>query len=499
MILPIVEAEAVPQAETLQEIAATEGHGITQRAEAVGANSGGPVPMGFARGEPSPKLEEVHPGARPRLQPHRVSVGQEPFAPQRLVERGQRAAERGAAVRLVRLGPEQADEGLAALAGLGENKIGQERDRLGGVHHHRRAVAFDPRGAQQVKPCTGHRVFLKTTITQIGLNVKTSFSVTHFVTVAVTLSERGGATLRTITPADFKSRIGGKACKQTERQRRKSYQFMLGDFPCWSVDDGGHTYSVASLFANVPREEAEQALRRLGQPADSVTTPYTHLVVNTGDHWVLADMGAGSFFDTTGRLPGNLKAAGIDPGQVDVVVITHAHPDHIGGVLDRAGNLAYPNAHYFIGRDEWAFWTSDLALEKWPHDWAMSVRENLKVMEDRLSLVEHEGEIVPGVAMLPAPGHTPGHMVVSVKSGGEELLYIGDAVLHTLQLEHPDWLPQPIFWLDPEEAAISQRRVFDYAADTGALVVGQHFIPFPSLGHVVRLGEGWQWQPETLV
>ncbi len=87
VVLPIVEAEAVPQAETLQEITAAEGHGITQRAEAVRANTGGPVPMGFARGQPSPKLEEVHPGARPRLQPYRVSVGQEPFAPQRLVER----------------------------------------------------------------------------------------------------------------------------------------------------------------------------------------------------------------------------------------------------------------------------------------------------------------------------------------------------------------------------------------------------------------------------
>jgi len=275
------------------------------------------------------------------------------------------------------------------------------------------------------------------------------------------------------------------------------HRFTLGDFTCWCVSDGGHTYTVESLFANVPREQAEAELRRLGQPAESVTTPYTHLVVNTGSHWVLTDMGAGPLFPTTGQLPGNMKAAGIDPGQVDVVVITHAHPDHIGGVLDGEGGLAYPNAHYFLWKDEWAFWTSDQALEKWPQEWALLIRKALTAMEDRLSLVEREGEIVPGVSVIPTPGHTPGHMVVSFQSGREELLYVGDAVLHTLQLEHPDWLPQPLFWLDPQQAAISQRRVFDHAAETGALVIGQHFIPFPSLGHVVRLGEGWQWQPKT--
>lgn len=277
----------------------------------------------------------------------------------------------------------------------------------------------------------------------------------------------------------------------------RSYRFKLGDFDVWCLSDGGHTYTVESLFANVPREQAEAELRRIGQPVEGVTTPYTHLLVDTGEHRVLTDMGAGSLFPTTGRLPGNLKAAGVDPEQVDIVVVTHAHPDHIGGMLDANGRPTYPNARYFLWKDEWAFWKSDEALDRWPRDPVMLIRRDLEAMEDRLNLVEREGEIVPGVAVIPAPGHTPGHMVVSFGSGGEELLYVADAALHTLQLEHPDWLPQRMFWLDPEQAAASQRRVFDHAAEGGALVIGQHFIPFPSLGRIARKGDGWLWQPET--
>ena len=110
-----------------------------------------------------------------------------------------------------------------------------------------------------------------------------------------------------------------------------------------------------------------------------------------------------------------------------------------------------------------------------------------------MNLVDHESEIVPGIGAIPAPGHTPGHMVVSVSSGDERLLYIGDTVLYPLHLEHPDWIP--IYDIIPEEAAASKRRIFDRAAEERALVVGQHFPPFPSVGYVVKKGEGWQWQP----
>ena len=106
--------------------------------------------------------------------------------------------------------------------------------------------------------------------------------------------------------------------------------------------------------------------------------------------------------------------------------------------------------------------------------------------------VEKDSEVLPGIRVLSAPGHTPGHMVVSFESEAEKLFYIGDTVLYTLHLEHPDWLP--IYDILPEKAAVSKTKIFDLVADEKALVIGQHFAPFPSLGKVVKQGNGWQWQ-----
>jgi glyoxylase-like metal-dependent hydrolase (beta-lactamase superfamily II) len=272
-----------------------------------------------------------------------------------------------------------------------------------------------------------------------------------------------------------------------------TYRFRLGAFECVALCDGGWDYPLENVFAGVPVEQIQEALRRRNLPLDTITTPYTYLYVNTGGHRVLVDMGAGDYLaPRTGRLLRSMAAAGIDPAQIDTVVITHAHPDHIGGALDGQGWPVYAQADYYISKDEWDFWFSGVTTEV-PDRFVSLARRCLAPIRDRMNLVEGESQIVPGLRALPAPGHTPGHMAVSVSSGGEKLLYIGDTVVHPLHLEHPHW--QPIYDIRPQEAHASKRRIFDRAVAEKALVMGQHFSPFPSLGTVAKNGEGWRWQP----
>jgi glyoxylase-like metal-dependent hydrolase (beta-lactamase superfamily II) len=272
-----------------------------------------------------------------------------------------------------------------------------------------------------------------------------------------------------------------------------SYRFKLGDLECVSLSDGSVDYPLKNFFANVPIEQVEEALRQHNLPVDYVTTPYTYLYVDTGEHRALVDMGAGDRGQRTGRLVQSMDAAGIDRADIDTVLITHAHPDHVGGTLDDQGHLVYAHAHYYIWKDEWDFWFSELAEFKTPERFVTCARSNLEPLRERVTLLERESEVVPGIRAIPAPGHTPGHMVVSVSSGDERLMYIGDTVLYPLHLEHPDWIP--IYDIVPDKAAASKRRIFDRVAEERALVIGQHFPPFPSLGYVAKKQEGWQWQP----
>jgi glyoxylase-like metal-dependent hydrolase (beta-lactamase superfamily II) len=273
------------------------------------------------------------------------------------------------------------------------------------------------------------------------------------------------------------------------------HRFRVGEFECCSLTDGGLDYDPADLFANAPKPELEGLMRRDGLPLDHVTTPFTCLLLKRGDQLVLIDTGTGSSFPSAGRLIESLRVAGTEPADVGTVVITHGHPDHLGGNLNSSGQLAYPNAVFYLLREEWNFWMSDASAAA-PRFFVDFARTNLEPVKDRVVLLSNDQEILPGIRAVAAIGHTPGHMAVSVTSGSAQLLHVADTVIYPWHLERPDWVP--VFDLVPEEAAKTKRRIFDRAAAEGCLVFAHHFPPFPATGHIARTPSGWEWEPSVV-
>ena len=281
------------------------------------------------------------------------------------------------------------------------------------------------------------------------------------------------------------------------------YDFEIGEFKCKIVSDGTFAYSHPArvLFSNAPQEPLMQALNEHNldeKTWEAYVSPYPSLFIDTGKQKVLVDTGAGNLAPTTGKLMANLHEAGVNVDEIDTVVLTHGHVDHIGGILTSEGKLVFRNAQYMMWKSEWEFWTSkpDLSSLKVSDHLIQILLEcanrSLPLIQRRLTLIEAEMEIYPGIRAIPAPGHTLGHMALSISSGDERLMHLVDTVLHPIHLEHPEWWAAVDYI--PEQTISTRYTMLERAANEKLLVLAYHF-PFPCLGHIVKKGNAWNWQP----
>ena len=278
----------------------------------------------------------------------------------------------------------------------------------------------------------------------------------------------------------------------------ETYRFNIGTFECIVISDGNFAFPAQPFFANALIEHLEQVLREHNLQPDQLLTPVLVLFIDTGQHRVLVDTGAKGFAPTTGRLMQNLQGCGIVPEDIDTVILTHAHPDHIGGCTDDDGAPAFPNARYVMSKTEWEFWMPEPDLSNWVAEEYLKqlardfAHNNLPPIEGQLELVEHQAEVVPGIDVIAAPGHTPGHIALEISSGSEQLLCSVDTAIHPLHLEYSDWYP--ILDFSPKQAVTTKHQLLNRAAAEKLLVFACHF-PFPGLGHVTKKDQGWEWQP----
>jgi len=275
-----------------------------------------------------------------------------------------------------------------------------------------------------------------------------------------------------------------------------SFSFKVGDLDCLVIRDTVSPMDLDLLFPSIKGKEMECLLDKYHVPRGKVMDVMC-LLIRIGQQIVLIDTGWGiSKQPGWGKLISTLRNNGIKPESINTVILSHGHPDHIGGNADAKGKPIFPKARYIMFKKEWEFWTSlpDLGqIEKWVqqemHDY---VRNNLIPLRERFTLVAEKTEFLPGIKFIWAPGHSPYHCILNISSGAEQLLYCSDLMHHPLQIARPEYGVFGDF--NPEQARRTRAKIISQSSKTNMLVFACHF-PFPGLGRINKNGDLLTWQP----
>jgi glyoxylase-like metal-dependent hydrolase (beta-lactamase superfamily II) len=274
-----------------------------------------------------------------------------------------------------------------------------------------------------------------------------------------------------------------------------THRYKIGNFEITAVLDSARpTEKPETIFGTNQKPEDVAALLQANfLPTDMLVNMFTPVLVNTGNEIVLFDTGLGAA--AGGQLLQRLAAAGVHPEQVDVVVITHCHPDHIGG-LAADGKPTFPNARYTIGETEYAFWSAPERMSGPTENAAKLVAANVIPYKDKMTFLKDQDEVVSGIRTVAAPGHTPGHTAYHIESNGQRLLLGADFCNHyVLSLQRPDW--EVRFDADKATAAATRKTLLDMIA-TDRIPFTSYHMPFPSVGFVEKTADGgYRFVPAT--
>ena len=277
------------------------------------------------------------------------------------------------------------------------------------------------------------------------------------------------------------------------------YKYKVGSIEVAAVYDGiWRKPHDPTFIKNASIEDTKEALGKAGLTTEFMPIPLTVVVLKIGDKYIMIDSGSGvgQWQANATNLPSNMKAAGIDRSQISTILVSHFHPDHVWGLMEKGTNAAvFPNAELVVSSTEYKWWTEPGRVEKLPEGRKPAGKRIGDVFPTwkNWKLVEDNAEVAPGVRLLATPGHTPGHSAFLVTSGKDQLMVSNDAMyVPALLAPHPDW--QGAYDQDGATAVTTRRKLMDRIIADKMMVCGAHF-PFPGRGTFTKDGDAYAFAP----